>query len=963
MSGLGLQIDLHHQSSLAARHSPTAFLQDIIYQRNPKGAIASLVSYLSRPGYSIVDLLSDVALFKESIATKEPIGQAIGHWKLLDGAVGECLAQTTLSHEKFIESTLHAFCYYDQAGIIVSANSRMLDLNPDCVGRHVAGYFGKMEAEVRLALAGAPRRLYQLDLCSRRGPVPVLAEFGKIESTAGKGGGYALFVDMTDLVEAEHRALEAAPYGMLKLDAKHRILYATEKVAALLESSPDELIGRDARRVITDIRDQGSRTKVVREGIQRRKGRGGEYDIVLTKPKSGKRTNIKVMSIPLFDAGGSFSGSIERLQPTDIIVARESISRLIATEPAYRLLFDEIVDVVKQFIDFDWAYLFLYSPGREYSRVICRSGPPIAFQSRWFPVLEQHRDFLNRPQTWVDDLAEFDPEAFADQPDMQTALEAGMKAMISIPVREGGQIIGGFSLTSTKAATYNLQTREALERLMLEQVLLTLFHALRREEDDFVNGLVKEISGIENLEMLAAKVVGELATFYQFQNVSIFKVNALRGHFRLLAQKLGPGGGTPMPEGYTQEIDKGMLGLCYERRDYAILKDSNGDSDEAKRYIRVAPEVRSELCVPIRLFQRILWILNVEDHRTDAFTFIEVEALRRVIQQIQGTLERIFQNAVLVQVLDVCPGAVVVTDQKYGILRCNSAARQLTQRDSLSVADDFSRFFDLPLESFSSRPSLATVRGAAGEETQVLVSRLTLDDEYDHVVFMLQNVSELQWDADFERLKAALAETTAQVRVPVSLLSSYVHQLARKVQDENLQDLARKAIRQLGRIELTYDRVLSSYDAQSLPERKSTTLDVKSALEHIVSELPRSDQGIISLPCEVHGTVEADPYRVLFALTSMLAYLLRSRTDSTPIAIRTRRLKGVLKITMTGTAPARPTAQGLAALVEATRAEIALGQDLLNRIAKEAGGSFEIAPRRNGREQLCLRLVSRDMKE
>jgi PAS domain-containing protein len=958
MSGFELQIESPRPVNLIAGLSPKVFLQDILYQRNPEGAIASLVSHLSRPGYSIVDLLSDVALLKDSIAATEPIGQVIDRWKLLDGAIGECLAQTTLSHEKFIEATLHSFCYHDQAGIIVSANSRMLDLNPDCVGQHIAGYFGKMEAEVRLALAGAPRRLYQLDLRSRRGPVPVLAEFGKIESIADKDGGYALLVDMTDLVEAEHRALEAAPYGMLRLDAKHRILYATEKAATLLESSPEDLIGRDARRVVTDIRDQGSRTKIVREGIQRRKGRGGEYDIVLTKPKSGKRTNIRVMSIPLFDAGGNFSGSIERLQPTDIIVARESISRLIATEPAYRLLFDKIVDVVKQFIDFDWAYLFLYSPGREYSRVICRNGPPIEFQSRWFPVLEKHRNFLNEPQTWVDDLAEFDPEAFADQPDMKTALEAGMKAMISIPVRQGGQIVGGLSLTSSKAAVYSSQTRDALERLMLEQVLLSLFHALRREEDDFVNGLVKEISGIENLEALAAKVVGELATFYQFQNVSIFKVNALRGHFRLLAQKLGSGGGTPMPERYTQEINKGMLGLCYTRRDYAILKDANGDSEEARAYVRVAPEVRSELCLPIRLFQRVLWILNVEDHRTDAFTLIELEALRRVIQHIQGTLERIFQNAILVQVLDASPGAVVVTDQRYCVLRCNSAALHLLQRDSLSIADDLSTFFSVPLENFSPRPSSATVRGV-----QVLVSRLTLDDEYDHVVFVLQNVSELQWDTNFERLNAALAETTAQVRVPVSLLSSYVHQLARTVQDENLQELVKKAIRQVGRIELTYDRVLSSYDAQSFPKRKIASLDLKLVLEHIISELPKSDQGIISLPREVHGTVEADPYRVLFILTSMLAYLLRSRTDSTPIAIRARKLKGVLKITMTGTAPARLTANGLAALVEATRAEISLGKDLLDRIAREAGGSFEIAPRRNGREQLCLRLASHEMRE
>ena len=115
---------------------------------------------------------------------------------------------------------------------------------------------------------------------------------------------------------------------------------------------------------------------------------------------------------------------------------------------------------------------------------------------------------------------------------------------------------------------------------------------------------------------------------------------------------------------------------------------------------------------------------------------------------------------------------------------------------------------------------MATVVGARGKETPVLLSTFTLPEEYDHVVVVMQDVSELQWKADFELFRAALAETAAQVRVPVSLLSSFVQQIGKKVEDEKLRDLTRKAMRQLGRIELTYDRVLASYDMKGCRRRR-----------------------------------------------------------------------------------------------------------------------------------------------
>ena len=966
MPGFGTQVVTRHQDGRLSDISedPRILLENILDGKDPDAAIAGLVERLTRPDYAIGHLLGDVTRLKEDIARQEiatsefSAQRLIDGWRRLDQAVGECLARTAASYERFIENTLHAFCHYDLAGIIVSANNRMLDLVPDCVGLQVATIFGKMAGEVKLALTHGPRRLYELELRARSGPLPVLAEFGTIDAVA-LSGGYALLVDMSDLVGAERKALESAPNGMLKLDAKHRIRYATEKALDLFELSREELIGRDARRFITD---KESLTEVIRQGLRRRKGLGDEYDVLFTKPKSGKQIPLRVTSVPCFDAAGAFSGSITGLQPIDYLVARETIARLIGTEPDYRRLYDRIVEIVKGFAEFDWANLFVYSPARDYSRIVLSYGPAIQYQSRWFTTPEGYIDWLDQPHTWMSDLAKDVADGpaseYLERVDMKQAVRAGMKALVCLPIRSGGRIIGGFCLASKRPGIYRDETREMLEQLLLEQAFLPLLNAIETAEREFENGLVKQIADLEDMQQVAETVVRELSKFYQFQNVSIFKVNALRGHVRLLAQALGSEGGTAMQEGYTQSTERGLLGLCYRRGDSVILKDCEDDSEEAKVYFRVAPEVRSELCIPIRLFHRVIWILNLEDRLSDAFTPIEVEKLRRVIQQMQATLERIFQNLVLVQVLDVCPAAVVLTDQKYNILRCNKEARQMLQRNSVSPDDNFVRFFRQSPADFSAAATMTTVVGAEGGEVSVLASRFTLDEEYDHVVFMLQDVTELQWTARFEALRAALAETTAQVRVPVSLLSSFVRRLGQKVVDEKLQDVARKAMRQLGRVELTYDRVLASYQAQSLPAKRDAPFDVKLALEHILSELPDLERRAVRLFDKSRGAVRADPYRVLFALNSMLAYLLRSRSNDEPIVIKVECPGDIVQVSMTGAVQASQTVGELAALVEATRVEIALGRDLLVRIASEAGGSFGLERRPNGREWLCLRIAA-----
>jgi putative methionine-R-sulfoxide reductase with GAF domain len=654
---------------------------------------------------------------------------------------------------------------------------------------------------------------------------------------------------------------------------------------------------------------------------------------------------------------------------------RYEIAKLVAAEPDYKVLFSRMMEVTKRFVDFDWANLFVYSSKREYSRMVCWYGPCIEYPMRWFEIDPPYRGWIDQAETWMKDLKEDllngPAPRLLERPDVKIAVAAGTKALIALPVREGGEIKGGICLLSQLRDIYCKETREVLERLMLDQALLAVFHAAERAETLFVSDLVKEIADAKDLRDLARTVVTDFGRFYGFENTAIFKVNMLRKRFELLAQELGFEGGTRMLDTDTQPLDKGLLGLSYRRGAPILVNNVNDGSEESQHYFSFTPEMagnyehnemRSELCIPIRLFGRILWIFNVEDRRIGAFNAKEVETLQGVFQQMQVMLERMFQRDILFQVLDMLPDGLVILEQNGIVIRSNREANRMFQRDNAEGVD-IGRFFADPDAKVSftaerAAPSMTTVKGERGKETPVLISKFTLPEEYDHVVLMLQDVSKLQWKTDFEGLKAALAESVEQVRVPISLLASYVQQIERRVDDEKLRDLTRKALRQLGRVELTYDRMLASYNAQALPPAVKVSFDINSALEHILNDLPKLERGAVSLTTASPAIANVDPYRVMFALNSMLAYLLRARTNTERIAIYVRTADGTLEVAMTGAVhPTSPQGE-LATLIENTRTQIALGQDALERIAQECEGSFERTRQAGGRERLSLRLAA-----
>ncbi|WP_145984403.1 SAV_2336 N-terminal domain-related protein [Bradyrhizobium nitroreducens] len=324
----------------------------------------------------------------------------------------------------------------------------------------------------------------------------------------------------------------------------------------------------------------------------------------------------------------------------DLNEGRGEIARLVAEELDLDTLFERLMAVTKRFIDFDEADARIIASDGEHSRTICVFGTLARPTARWLRMNADLISWTQHPDTWVSDLRDVPSTAsdMFDATDVRAGALVGYRSLISQPVHQRGTIRGWISLLSKTPEAYGGETLRTFRQLGLDEAFAAIFYAADRAENLFVANLLKKMEA-NNLSDAAQAAVTDIRNFYSFETVSIFSVNQPRGLFVLLAEATFGSARRDRP-GYTQRFDAGLLGLAYQRGEPVVVNNFDDGSDEARSYVRVNPDIQSALCIPIRQFGRIIWILSVEDRLRDAFIAIDVETFRRIVQRMEIALER-----------------------------------------------------------------------------------------------------------------------------------------------------------------------------------------------------------------------------------------------------------------------------------------------------------------------------------
>lgn len=138
----------------------------------------------------------------------------------------------------------------------------------------------------------------------------------------------------------------------------------------------------------------------------------------------------------------------------------------------------------------------------------------------------------------------------------------------------------------------------------------------------------RSVSDIE-MEKLLDLVVVTIQERFEYYNVSLFMIDeeprelvliAHAGAYHVLVHK-----------GYRQKITDGMLGWTARNRKTRLANDVARDP----LYIAVEGlDTQSELCVPIRIENKIIGVLNIESNQTGSFDASDITAMEMIAHQI-----------------------------------------------------------------------------------------------------------------------------------------------------------------------------------------------------------------------------------------------------------------------------------------------------------------------------------------
>ncbi len=949
-----------------------------------------LIEDVQSADYTIADLFSEMSSLKEAIAelassgdpaidgsSRSPERLLIG---LLDRLFTGCLKETSLIHELVVEGSARGYCHVDSEGRIISANAsmnRLLDVD-DCRGFYLPKYFGQEEGFVADALctpqAAAPvLRRMEVTLDGGR-EIPVTAEFGQISVGKHNYGAYAILVDVTSLIEAEYRAYDASELGILKFDLDHCVTFANKTAIRLFGRPAAALLGTSVFKLFPEA---DSQSKIKEQLKDREQGKGGTYSLHYRRKSDGKTLKLRINAMPQYDNLGNRSGVFVVCEDISKAEKAREIQNLIQEHEKAHKLFDGLFEQLKSVIDFDFATIAVYSTDMSVARVThFHPRPQPLWPTLWFPVSPEMRAWIEgrtEGTYYQPDISTFidtqpGTEEIAVDPTVKRLVKEGYKAFICYPIWEAGRVAAVMTLLSFQKDFYDAGHEKLLKELPIDRVIRTGLAYVDRATYRFLHNLNKQISAQTDTKGVAELLVKELANFYGWQNVSIFKVNRLRQTFELLAQERGAIEGFLLSGNHQQPLHKGILGKVLERGKPINVPDTRARKGDAAAYVASNPRARSECCLPVRILGDTVWLLNLEDARLNAFSSEDLKALQRIIEDIETTLETTFRGIILDEIFKVASDGIVITDAEDRIRRANPPARALLKldregNDSRKLTDFF---VDEEMRHVLSKgkqiaPSRAELKTAEGSRVSALVSGSVLPEEYGRRVIFLKEMEAIEWRRDSRAISTALSEIMAQTRTPLSVAATLLNRATRSISDEAGRLLVEQAIHQISRAEVAYDRITLCGDSEAEQKRASLPLDrlIQKSLNDLGVKVSREvDLAIDDGLPRVHG----DAYEITFVIESILSYLLRNKPLDERIRVHAGPADGSIELTLAAETGQAVEAEPLDSWQESeqqVRAEVALGETAIKRfIVEHHKGRYERSKSASGEENFTIQLAA-----
>jgi K+-sensing histidine kinase KdpD len=213
------------------------------------------------------------------------------------------------------------------------------------------------------------------------------------------------------------------------------------------------------------------------------------------------------------------------------------------------------------------------------------------------------------------------------------------------------------------------------------------------------------------------------------------------------------------------------------------------------------------------------------------------------------------------------------------------------------------------------------------------------------VVFIAKDLSLLKRLDELQHLNKMFQEVAVQTRPSLSLVFSWLRRLKEKSTDPGAAETMEKVLKQLRKVELTYDRLMLGGQEKRISSSEKMLLDPSEILERIRSELPEVELARIEwMVAPDVPLLRGDPFQLCFCLESILSYLMRFLPEEEKIHLRVDEEENQVVLRVEGFFPRRPSeAEGKetgADFLSRTRMDMALGENIIRAFVDNHDGRY-----------------------
>jgi phosphoserine phosphatase RsbU/P len=212
----------------------------------------------------------------------------------------------------------------------------------------------------------------------------------------------------------------------------------------------------------------------------------------------------------------------------------------------------------------------------------------------------------------------------------------GMLSEIVVPLLHKSRPIGALNILSRKRDQFSDRdvaiVRQFAAHVAVALVNARLYERSRRDAEAFetLAEIARDVTSVLDLDQLFARIAQLAKRVIDYRTLGILLLNEAGELEMQLAVQYGEKVQVPRIR-----LGEGLVGYAALHREPVLVADVSQDP----RYIKLVPDVRSELAIPLLLKDRCIGVVDLESPELDAFSKRDVEILSLLASQAAVAIE------------------------------------------------------------------------------------------------------------------------------------------------------------------------------------------------------------------------------------------------------------------------------------------------------------------------------------